>query len=168
MEYFDAHVCFPFKNHSEAGFSKVGVWGKDVVEFEDIVKSNRILLLESRDLSYIKPRIKRCGLIHDPEYRLDSLVMRSALRHAKPFEIPIRPLLVSSGTVRARLMGKMRRFLMFCNKRGADYVITSRARNIYETKHPAEFMAICCALGLKYDQALRAITEIPKDVLGGQ
>ncbi len=166
MDYFDLHVRFNFENYKESGFSRVGIWGKDLEGFEDNRRSERLALLESADSSYIKPRIKRCSLIHNPNYELDLGVIRAAAKHEKAFEVPVRPLLASSGIERASIIKRTRRFLTICNKLGTDYILTSRASNIYETKRPAELIAIGCALGLTYDQSLRAITEVPKRIMG--
>ncbi|MFH0817883.1 MAG: RNase P subunit p30 family protein [Candidatus Micrarchaeota archaeon] len=166
MDYYDLHVRFKFEGYSEAGFSKVGVWGTDLEEFSDNRKSEKLVLLESRDSSYLKPRIKRSTFVHNPSYELDLGVIRAVAKHKKAFEVPVRPLLLSSGIERAVLMKRLKRFLAICNKLGADYALTSRAGNIYELKHPAELIAIGCSLGLVYDQSLRAITEVPKRLMG--
>ena len=165
MEYFDLHTRFPFPDYRKEGFSRVGVWGEALEEYADNRKSGKLALLQSEDTSYIKPRIKRCSLIHDSGYHLDMGVIRAAARYGKPFEIPIRGLLLGSGEPRATLMRKISRFLRACNKYGADYVLTSRAENRFETKGPQEFIAIGRVLGLSYDQALRAITEVPGPML---
>lgn len=165
MEYYDLHVRFPFEKFGEAGFSRICVWNRDIEEFEDHKHGEKLLLLQSNDPDYIKPRIKRASLINDPDYKLDMGIVRAAAKYGKVFEIPVRPVLTSSGIERAMLMKRMSRFLELCSKLGADYAITSRARDQYETKHPAELISVGCALGLTYDQALRAITEVPKSIM---
>jgi RNase P/RNase MRP subunit p30 len=92
-------------------------------------------------------------------------IIRAVARHGRVFEVPIRPVLVSSGVERAGLMRKITRFLRLCNKYGADYVLTSRAKDVYEVKHPQELISIGLALGLSHDQSLRAITEVPKGLM---
>ncbi len=166
MRYYDTHVRFEFNEYSRAGFSKVGIFGKDIFDFDDRGKLKGIKLLDSGDHSYLKPRIKRCDIIHDPDYTINSLTIQSAVRYGKPFEVSIRPLLVADRTTRARLLKRIRRFLSHCNKAGADYMFTSRATNIYEIKYPREILSMASAFGISYDQALRAITEVPGEVFG--
>jgi hypothetical protein len=165
MEYFDLHVRFRFHGYGEEGFSRVGVWGETICEYADNGGGDKLALLESGDVPYLKPRIKRCSFIHDPDYHLDMGVIRAAARYGKPFEIPVRPLLLSSGEERANLMRRISRFLRVCNKCGADYALTSRAENRFETKRPQELVAMGRTLGLSHDQALRAITEVPGPLL---
>lgn len=169
-KYYDIHVRFSFKNYRELGFAGVCRLGEEIEEAYDINlrKKDKINILTSPDVSTIKKGIKmgRFDIFFLSTFSSNIEILRLAKERGSVFEIPIKPLIESVGTARAELISKIRFFLKLCNKYSVSYVITSRAECEYEIKTPRELITIGEILGLEHEQAIRAISAIPENIIG--
>jgi RNase P/RNase MRP subunit p30 len=126
----------------------------------------KIILLSSDNPDILKNACKRgADILLFGKFLPDVGLIRAAAENKKPFEIPVSFLLERKGADRAFMMSKMSFFLKICNKYGADFVLTSGARNRFSMKSPAELVAIGEVLGLSHDQAVKSISIIPEYIL---
>jgi len=126
----------------------------------------KIILFSSENAELLKVASKReASMLLFERFLPDVGLVRVAAENKKPFEIPVSILLERTGANRAFMMSKIGFFLKICNKYGADFILTSGAKNKLSMKSPAELAAIGEALGLSHDQAVKSISMIPEYVL---
>jgi len=158
MEFFDSFVQFPAKAEMMRGLG-----------FSGFASPDKASVAESQNVEALRSacRSRRIAFLLMPSFQPDVGLLRDSAQNAKPFIIPISPLLESHGTQRAMLMGRMRFFLKICVKLRAPFILASGAKDELQLKSPQELIAIGEALGLSRDQAEWAITEAPRAYISG-
>ena len=174
VKFFDAASAVEY-NAAGMGFEKISVIGVGTVVFfaEGVGRlhsfhgaSGKISILSSPDPEALRLAARRFDALHSVNFLADPAFIREAAERGVPFEIPFRLFLERTGVERARLFHRARFFLRVCIKHGADFFFTSRAESVLEARSPSEIASVAeAALGLSRDQALRALSAVPKKLI---
>lgn len=126
--------------------------------------------VESEDADFLKRALKskKYFLINPTQakdFHRDDVLARAASEARIPFEIPFYDFLNAYFVRRAKAITQLTAFLRMCTKFKASYVFTSRAKTRWDVKSPREAVALAQLFGLTYEQAARAISEAPQEVL---
>lgn len=173
MAFYDLDVRFGAKKEDVSALGFTACYTPHAVELakpgdlRKVPANAGLVVASSQNINLLREATKssRISLLYNKGFQADVGLIRDAAIKKKPFEIPVLPFLESEGIQRAALMGRARFFIKLCLKLGAPIIIVSHARDIYNLKSPHELIAIGESLGLEYDQAKWAITEIPEMVL---
>ena len=96
----------------------------------------------------------------------DTAIAQVAKDNGVAIAISLAQILDTQGLDRVRLLKNLFHVIKICKKMKNDVVLVSGARNIYELRSPRELASIGVLLGLTEAQALWAISEVPKAILG--
>jgi len=153
---------------TEIGFERfLSPFSLELTKVADIRKLPPFSVVSSSDVELLREAAKsrNAVLLYNKGFQADVGLIRDLVGKKKAFEIPVAPLLESSGIARATLMTRMRFFIKQCVHLRAPIVITSQARDSFGLKSPHELIAIGEALGLTHEQAEWAISETPEMIL---
>ena len=176
MAFVDLDVRFPVQRERMAELGFADFRSPFILELSKPGDLRRVpgnaglVVVSSANIELLRQAAKssRISLLYNKGFEADVGLIRDASAKKIPFEIPIAPILESSGIQRALTMGRTRFFIKLCLKLRAPFALTSQARDEYSLKSPQEMIAIGQALGLERDQAAWAITEIPEMVLNAR
>jgi len=66
---------------------------------------------------------------------------------------------------RVRILSKMQENLKLVRKYKAPMILTSNARSIYDLRAPREMIALASLFGMRKEEAVHALSDIPTGVL---
>ncbi|MEM3399717.1 MAG: RNase P subunit p30 family protein [Candidatus Micrarchaeia archaeon] len=165
--FFDLNVRYRAraKDWKELGYAGVLVFPDEahIAHISKMPKSGFIAVSEKHEI--LRSCVRKFRVICNQNYILDRALVRSVATYKRAFEIPIDMLLSTCGVERAVLISKMRSFLNLCNKFGADFALTSRARSKCDMRSPSEMVSIGYLLGLTREQSIRAISTVPERII---
>ncbi len=134
----------------------------------DLSKSRNqtFAVFENSDCAKLRSACKREGVLVNPflyqDFWRDIGLIREMAGSKNAFEIPIALFLQSSFVQRSKLLHQTSVFLRYCKKFRAQFAFTSRAQTEFDLKTPREFTAIGVCLGLTFEEAVSALSEVPQ------
>lgn len=151
-------VDFDFIDFKGYGFEKVSVVGRDVFEHSKAEKHMKHpAILKSDDLKAILTSLPFFDFIYFTKYETNVELITSVAKKDKRFMISLADILGRRGFSRSLTIYRMSRFVEFCRSYKADFVICSRAKDIYGARDPEEIIEICRLLCLEPDAAKKHI-----------
>ena len=96
---------------------------------------------------------------------LGAVDVRFAAENAVSIEFNMQSIIKSRRKERAQVLGKMRSLLKFVRKYRAMPLLTSGAHSIYEMRAPREIIALAYLIGMRREEAMSALCEIPEGIL---
>ena len=96
---------------------------------------------------------------------LNHVLVRYAAENGVAIDFSINAIIQSRRSDRARILLKMRDNLKLVRKYKAMAVLTSNAHSIYELRAPREMIAVASLFGMRQEEAVHALSDIPKGIL---
>lgn len=137
-------------------------WGKETLlaVHGGNEKINRAALEDSRVDILAHP----CG--EKGEGELNHVLVRYAAENGVAIDFNLNAIIQSSRrSERARILSKMRENLKLVRKYKAPMILTSNARSIYDLRAPREMIALASLFGMRKEEAVHALSDIPTGVL---
>lgn len=119
----------------------------------------KLNVLTSENNEVLKQGLKRFEVLHNPAYAFDIDLLQKAAINEKKMLVKVSDLLRVRGMTRARLLSKMIFFVRLCLKYEAGVLLASGAKNEYEEKNTNELQTIGIILGMKCEQAKKAVIK---------
>ena len=113
---------------------------------------------------------REVDILTHPEYQrndpgLDHVCMKFAVENSVAIEVNFREILVTNKKTRATVMANIAKNIKLAKKYHAPIVLCSGAVSHWELRAPECLVSMACQLGLKLDEAKKAISEIPKIII---
>jgi ribonuclease P/MRP protein subunit RPP1 len=153
----------------------IGFQARNFNELEKLVKLRReydVLLVKGSDLQLNRKAVetKEVDILTHPEYnRGDSgfnhVMAELASKNNVAIEINFREILNSSKNTRANIMHKIKNNVELCKKFKAPIIICSGAVTHWQLRDPKMLISMGCLLGLELNEAKKAISEIPENII---
>lgn len=110
----------------------------------------------------------RVDILYHPELGrndsgLDHICVKAASENNVAIEINFNEILRAKN--RPKILTFMRRNVKLCKKYGANIIITSGAKNIWEMRAPRELASIGYVLGMDLKAAIDAVSTIPESII---
>ncbi len=99
------------------------------------------------------------------EGELSHVLVRYAAENGVAIDFNLNAIIQSRGSDRARLLWKMREIFKIVRKYKAMPIITSHAHSVYDLRAPREMIALASLFGMRKEEAVHALSDIPKGVL---
>ena len=96
---------------------------------------------------------------------LSHVLVRYAAENGIAIDFNLNAIIHSKRSDRARILWKMREILKLVRKYKALMIITSNAHSIYDLRAPREMIALASLFGMRKEEAVHALSDIPKGVL---
>jgi RNase P/RNase MRP subunit p30 len=132
--------------------------GRDVFEYAKAEKHmEHPAILKSDDLKAILNSMPFFDFIYFTKYETNVELITSVAKKDKRFMISLADILGKKGFSKSLALYRISRFIEFCISYKADFVICSRAKDIYGVRDPEEIIEICKLLDLEPDVAKKHI-----------
>jgi ribonuclease P/MRP protein subunit RPP1 len=123
-------------------------------------KINRAALEDSRVDILAHP----CG--EKGEGELNHVLVRYAAENGVAIDFNLNAIIHSRRrSERARILSKMRENLKLVRKYKVPMILTSNAHSIYDLRAPREMIALASLFGMRKEEAVHALSDIPKGVI---
>ena len=96
---------------------------------------------------------------------LNHVLVRYAVENGIAIEFNMNALIYSRRGDRARILGRMHDNLHLVRKYKAMSILTSNARSIYDLRAPREMIALASLFGMRREEAVSALSDIPLRIL---
>ena len=103
--------------------------------------------------------------MHQMNSGIDYVIAKACAEKGIAVEINFANVLGTFGRKRAQLLARMAQNVSICRDCGCDVIITSGAKDKFGLRSPRDLMAFGVVLGMKPDEALKAVSENPAKVL---
>ncbi len=153
----------------------IGFEARNENELERLIKFRReydVLLAKGSDLLLNRKAVqtKEVDILTHPEYnRKDSgfnhVMAELATKNNVAIEINFREISSSSKNTRANIMHKIKNNVELCKKYKTPVIICSGTVTHWQLKDPKVLISMGCLLGLKLDEAKKAISEVPENII---
>jgi len=153
----------------------IGFEARNASELERLIKLRRnydVLLVKGSDLLLNRKAVqtKEVDILTHPEYnRKDSgfnhVMAKLAFENDTAIEVNFREILNSSKNTRANIMHRIKNNVELCKKYKSPIIICSGAVTYWQLKDPKVLMSMGCLLGLELNEAKKAISEIPENII---
>jgi ribonuclease P/MRP protein subunit RPP1 len=153
----------------------IGFEARNAGELEKLVNSRReydVLLVKGSDLLLNRKAVetKEVDILTHPEYNrkdygFNDVMAELATENNVAIEVNFREILNSSKNTRANIMHKIKKNVELCKKYKASVIICSGAVTHWQLRDPKMLISMGCLLGLKLDEAKKAICEIPENII---
>ena len=104
-----------------------------------------------------------CGEKGDGE--LNHVLVRYAAENGIAIDFNLNAILHTRRGDRARILAKMRENVKLVRKYKAPGIITSNAHSLYDLKAPREMIAVASLFGMRKEEAVHALSDIPEGIL---
>ena len=161
---------------SNFAFSGVEIRAKSVSELKRKIKLHwgKVSLLvvhggdEKINIAALKDH--RVDILAHPcsekgEGELSHVLVRYAAENGVAIDFNLNAIIHSRRSDRARILWKMRENLKLVRKYKALPIITSNAHSIYDLRAPREMIALASLFGMRKEEAVHALSDIPKGIL---
>jgi ribonuclease P/MRP protein subunit RPP1 len=153
----------------------IGLEATILEELKKLINIRRecdLLLVKGTDLNLNRRAVqtKEVDILTHPEYnRKDSgfnhAMAKLAAKNQVAIEINFREILLSSKSTRSHIMHNIRENVKLCKKYQTPIIISSGAVSHWQMKDPKVLISMGCLMGLKLDEAKKALSEIPKNII---
>ena len=99
------------------------------------------------------------------EGTLNHVLVRYAVENGIAIEFNMNAIIQSRRGDRARILSRMRDNLEFVRKYKAMAILTSNACSIYGLRAPRELIALAALFGMRREEAVRALSDVPLSIL---
>ncbi|MFZ2070005.1 MAG: RNase P subunit p30 family protein [Halobacteriota archaeon] len=99
------------------------------------------------------------------EVALNHILVRYAVENGIAIEFNMNAIIKSRRGDRVRILGRLRDNLELVRKYKARFILTSNARSIYDLRAPREMIALASLFGMRHEEAVRALSDIPVEIL---
>jgi ribonuclease P/MRP protein subunit RPP1 len=153
----------------------VGIEARTKEELRKLVKARKdydILLVRGSDLTLNRKAVqtKEVDILTHPEYNrkdsgLNHVMAKLAAKNNVAIEINFREILQSSKATRSLIMHNISKNIMLCKKYKTPIIISSGAISHWQMRDPKVLVSMGCLLGLELNEAKKAISEIPENII---
>lgn len=122
------------------------------------------------DINKKAVRDRRVDILLHPEYkRKDSGMDHKTAKMAAENEVAIgfvlHDLHQTYGKVRSHVMSHIKKTTELCEKYGADFVVTSGARDIYELRGARDMASLLKVIGVGTSKAMDSVSSVPRRIV---
>ena len=103
--------------------------------------------------------------MHQMNSGIDYVIAKACAEKGIAIELNFANVLNAFGRRRAQVLARMAQNVSICRDCGCDVIITSGAKDKFGMRSPRDLMAFGIILGLKPEEALRAVSKNPAKVL---
>ena len=152
-----------------------GFEARNTSELDKLIRLRReydVLLVKGYDLLLNRKAVEttEVDILTHPEYnRWDSgfnhVMAELAAENDVAIEVNFREILNSSKNTRANVMHKIKNNVELCKKYKTPIIICSGAVTHWQLRDPKVLISMGCLLGLKLDEAKKAMSEVPENII---
>jgi ribonuclease P/MRP protein subunit RPP1 len=153
----------------------LGFEARDLEELKFLAKRRRsfdLLLARGGELEMNRKacETREVDILTHPEYQrsdsgLDHVSVKFAAKNNVAIEVNFREILISNKKTRATVMANMAKNIKLAKKFHAPIILCSGAVSHWELRAPECLISMACQLGLELNEAKKAISEIPKNII---
>jgi len=153
----------------------IGMEAKTTEQLNKLAMMRReydVLLVRGSDLNLNRKAVqtKEVDILTHPEFnRKDSgfnhTMAKLAAKNNVAIEINFREILLSSKNTRSHIMHNISENVRLCKKYKTPIIICSGAVSHWQLRDPKILMSMGCLLGLELNEAKKAISEVPEEIM---
>jgi ribonuclease P/MRP protein subunit RPP1 len=104
-------------------------------------------------------------VLNHPRNGLNHVVARLAAKNKVAIGFDIGNIIHKRGGARSKALSEMRKNLILARRYGTPIILSSNAHSIYDLRAPREVIALTRLFGMKREEAVRALSEIPSMIV---